>query len=148
MAGRRKINRSVKNVRYSLKDIALKFSNDLDDRCTKYEARAIKLLEYLKIRYRFQHPVDNGKNSFYVLDFYLPTKRVCIEIDGGYHKTSKQIIKDVERDAYLNSINIGVFRIANEDIWRMGKGRLRKLIHKNSPRINKKLFTNVAPPAH
>ena len=39
----------------------------------------------------------------------------CVEIDGGYHFTKKQIIKDEERTEILNSNALEIIRFKNEE---------------------------------
>lgn len=63
--------------------------------------------------YRKQHPIGP-----YVLDFYAPAVRLCIEIDGYSHGTGDQEARNERRDAWLALSNITVVRIAASDILR------------------------------
>ncbi len=52
----------------------------------------------------------------YVLDFYCPELRLCIEIDGDIHDLPENKKKDSERTIFLNQNKIEVIRFTNEEI--------------------------------
>ena len=56
-------------------------------------------------------------NHIYFPDFYIKSKNIIIEVDGGYHNTEEQIIKDRNRDADFKSKGIETIRITNEDVF-------------------------------
>jgi very-short-patch-repair endonuclease len=60
-----------------------------------------KQIESLKFRRQF------GLGP-YVLDFYCPEIRLCIELDGGVHKTHEQAQYDEIRSQFINENNIKV----------------------------------------
>ncbi|MCA8888300.1 MAG: endonuclease domain-containing protein [Parvularculaceae bacterium] len=62
-------------------------------------------------KFRRQHPVGR-----YVLDFYCPAVRLCIELDGFSHDEAAQITKDRIRDAFLRSNGIDVLRFSNQQV--------------------------------
>jgi len=76
-----------------------------------------KLWRYLKGKqldgYRFRQ--QHGFGPF-VLDFYCPTLRLCIEVDGDVHEERKVIEKDIDRTAFLNDNRIRVLRFRNEEV--------------------------------
>ena len=64
----------------------------------------------------------------YIMDFYLPSLRIVIEIDGMQHGDIVQARKDAQRDAWLSELGCRVLRYTNyqvntafgdvcEDIW-------------------------------
>lgn len=57
----------------------------------------------------------NGKISF--ADFYIPSKKVVIEVDGGYHDEIMQILRDDERAKRFKSMGIDTIRIWNKDAY-------------------------------
>ena len=65
----------------------------------------------LGFKFRRQHPLH-----LYILDFYCHAKRLSIEIDGGYHAFSDQKIKDIDRTAFLNSVEIKEIRFKNKEV--------------------------------
>jgi very-short-patch-repair endonuclease len=83
----------------------------------KEETNAEKILwrnlrgNKLGIRFRRQHPLD-----MYILDFYAPSVKLAIELDGSIHKTKDRKIYDNERTAYLDSKHINVLRFWNSEV--------------------------------
>jgi len=62
-------------------------------------------------RFRRQHPVGP-----YVLDFYCPTIRMAVEVDGAHHYLPEGIARDRSRDAWLAEFGVSVLRIPASDI--------------------------------
>jgi very-short-patch-repair endonuclease len=62
-------------------------------------------------KFRRQHSVGS-----YILDFYCPSEKLCVELDGAGHFTEKGIKYDKVRTEYLNSLNIRVVRFENRDV--------------------------------
>lgn len=53
----------------------------------------------------------------YIVDFYFPSCRLGVEIDGGYHRVPAQSKKDQERSDNLRSVHgIRVIRFSNEQV--------------------------------
>ena len=50
----------------------------------------------------------------YIVDFYIHTAKIVIEIDGIQHGTLKNAAADEERDRALSSLGITVLRYSNE----------------------------------
>lgn len=75
-------------------------------------------LRELNIKCNFQHIVKCKPGVSYILDFYLPSKKICIEVDGGYHFTKEQQIKDKFRTKDLREQGIRVIRFKNEEVFR------------------------------
>ncbi|MBO5539268.1 MAG: DUF559 domain-containing protein [Prevotella sp.] len=63
--------------------------------------------------YRFRQQHGFGP---YVLDFYCPELRLCIELDGAVHDDPVQKEKDRERTLFLNQSRIYVLRFKNEEL--------------------------------
>ena len=58
--------------------------------------------------------VNRQKNiGYYIVDFYIATKKIVIELDGIQHGTPENIEKDAARDAYLQKMGITVLRYPN-----------------------------------
>ena len=53
----------------------------------------------------------------YILDFYCPKCRLCIELDGKEHYTMQGDTYDYDRTVFLNSYGIRVLRFENKDVW-------------------------------
>ena len=52
----------------------------------------------------------------YIVDFYIASAKLVIEIDGSQHYEEKEIEYDTNRDRYLKSLGIKVVRYSNLDI--------------------------------
>lgn len=99
---------------------------------TPSELKIAALLTSLNINFIPQKAfIAHGFYCF--VDFYLPKPiRVCIEVDGGYHTTPEQTIKDKGRDKYLNLRGFHVVRITNESANSMQAEELQTLITKTA----------------
>ena len=63
-------------------------------------------------KFRRQHSVGN-----YILDFYCPEFKLAVELDGQGHFEEEQILKDKEREKFLNEFGIKVIRIENKNVF-------------------------------
>lgn len=52
----------------------------------------------------------------YIVDFYCPSAKLIIELDGSQHYEADGKLKDAERDNYMSSLGIMVLRYSNRDI--------------------------------
>ena len=52
----------------------------------------------------------------YIVDFYIATAKLVIELDGSQHYEDKGIENDTKRDAFLNDLGIKVLRYSNLDV--------------------------------
>jgi very-short-patch-repair endonuclease len=88
-----------------------KYSTALRNHSTLSEALLWNCLKNNQLGYRFtrQKIIEN-----YIVDFYCPKLKLVIEIDGSTHES--KIIDDIKRDLYLESKNIKVLRIGDDDV--------------------------------
>ncbi|HWG06303.1 MAG TPA: endonuclease domain-containing protein [Beijerinckiaceae bacterium] len=63
------------------------------------------------LRIRRQHPIGP-----YILDFYCPSARLAIEVDGLVHDIAAQVRHDERRTAWLAERGVRILRIAAMDI--------------------------------
>ena len=68
-------------------------------------------------KWRKQHPVGN-----YILDFYCPEAKLCVELDGKGHYTFEGAREDEARTCFLNTCGIRVVRFENRLIWENMQG--------------------------
>ena len=68
-----------------------------------------------------------GSIGYYVVDFYCPSKKLIIEIDGYQHKNNKQKAYDRERTNYLEQLGFKVLRFWNNDINKNISGVMMKI---------------------
>ncbi|GAB2523524.1 endonuclease domain-containing protein [Spirosoma aerophilum] len=62
-------------------------------------------------KFRRQHSI-----GVYILDFYCPTERLCVKVDGSVHKTAGATVHDEIRDATLAQLDIKTLRISNREV--------------------------------
>lgn len=55
---------------------------------------------------------DNDDRTFYLLDYFIPSKSLCIELDSSYHDDNLDRLKD----KFLESLGIKVLRIRDFNI--------------------------------
>ena len=63
------------------------------------------------LKFRRQYPIGN-----YIVDFICKECKLIIEVDGGQHNNSKEILKDAERTKFLNTKGYKVLRFWNFEI--------------------------------
>ena len=68
-------------------------------------------LKTLPLRIRRQHVLGP-----YIVDFYVPEKRLVIELDGSQHFDSEGAEQDHKQDAYFTEHGITVVRYSNHEI--------------------------------
>ena len=74
----------------------------------------IALWQHLRaatLKFRRQHPVGP-----YVLDFYCPSTKTGIEVDGDNHLHGDRPLRDERRTAFLESRGLTLLRFAATDI--------------------------------
>lgn len=90
---------------------AREFKESLIEDATPSELKFRRILELENISHSFQHVyVYSWKH--YILDFLVGD--IVFEIDGGYHNTEEQKLKDKERDYRLSVGGLKVVRIQNK----------------------------------
>lgn len=101
-------------------EIAEGFRKELKtDKATESEIKFKAVLKAIGVKYEFQHILFvNTSGKFFILDFYLPDYNIGIEIDGGYHFTHEQYLKDSERTkTILKFIKIrNIIRFKNSEV--------------------------------
>ena len=74
-------------------------------------------LKYFPIVIKKQYVIDN-----FILDFFIPSKKIAIEIDGSQHYESEAKDLDCMRDAALRRYGIKVLRYTNFDVRKRFEG--------------------------
>jgi len=78
--------------------------------------------QLLNIQFFRQRPIGN-----YIVDFYAPTVKLVIEVDGSQHFEEKHKSKDEQRDAFLEGQGIKVLRFDNLEVLTNTKGVLEAI---------------------
>ena len=81
----------------------------------KYLWRALRAGRFAGFKFRRQHSI--GK---YFLDFYCPTAKLSIELDGFQHGLPEQIQRDEERERFLATEGIEEMRFWNHQ-WQKNR---------------------------
>ena len=71
----------------------------------------------------------------YIVDFYCPSVKLIIEIDGSQHYASVGMKKDIERDLYLQNLGFTVLRFSDIDVLKNIEGVVERVYEyvKNLP---------------
>jgi len=72
----------------------------------------------------------------YILDFYCPTRKLAVELDGGQHNEPEKIEYDAERTAFLKEQGIEVMRFWNHDVLTRMESVLIMLAQRIEPEAN------------
>ena len=103
------MNNEIHNRKY-LKE----FRRELRNNPTKAEARLWKALRKSQLehrKFRRQHSIEN-----YIVDFYCPSEKLIVEVDGNVHENAINDAYDTIRTKRLNELGCRVVRFANQDI--------------------------------
>lgn len=100
-------------LKYSkhLKSLSRNLRNNLTD-SEKILWSRLRQKQILGVPFYRQKPIGN-----HIVDFYAPQVSLVIEIDGAQHLDEIQMLKDKQRDAYLNQHGLKVLRFNNMDIF-------------------------------
>lgn len=105
------------NSKFTLTDSAKTNRAKLIQTATKSERELIGFLKSEGIKYEFQK-IFYYDSSYYIVDFYIPSAKLVIEVDGRYHDSSIQQRDDQLRTRRLKTI-CGVnelIRFANDEL--------------------------------
>ncbi|WP_370090395.1 Eco57I restriction-modification methylase domain-containing protein [Ekhidna sp.] len=101
------------------------FRRQLRSNLTPAEATLWKMLQKSQLdgrKFRRQHSV--GK---YILDFYCPSEKLAVELDGDGHLSLSQMEYDMERDAFIEQFGIKVIRIENHWVFDQPEAVLQEI---------------------
>ena len=63
------------------------------------------------LKFRRQSKIDR-----YIVDFYCPSRKLIIELDGGHHNEPENIEADLKRQSQLEAQGYTVLRFWNNEI--------------------------------
>lgn len=108
---------------------------DLMSKTSDAEKAAIRNCELLGYKVVRQLPVTTGR-KLYFADIYIPSLKLIIEVDGGYHYTSSQKRKDSNRSSGIWRMGYHVVRLSNHDARNINKVKAKIELIKN--KLNEK----------
>ena len=65
----------------------------------------------LGVKFRRQFGID-----LCTVDFYCPSRKIVIEVDGDSHLEPRNKLSDKKRDSYLSSLGLTVLRFTNAEV--------------------------------
>ena len=92
-----------------------------DDRRLSGTTAEIKLERILNsiedgvLRGRFSREWVCGRR--WIVDFFFPTVRLAIEVDGEYHCTPRQVLLDTIREAGIEQFGVTILRLSNDQVF-------------------------------
>jgi very-short-patch-repair endonuclease len=98
------------------------FRKDLRNNGTSAEATLWTFLQRSQLdnrKFRRQHSLGN-----FIADFYCPSEKLVIELDGEGHYHEPGITKDKMKEDYLSSIGVRVVRFENRLVFENFEGVL------------------------
>ncbi|MBL1213969.1 MAG: endonuclease domain-containing protein [Ignavibacteriae bacterium] len=119
------------NSKSKLRRIATNLCRELRKNSTPAEKlfwENVRNRKFIGKKFNRQFPIYydlNGKESFYIADFYCHQEKLVIEIDGGYHERQKE--NDQQRTEIINNLGIKVMRFKNEEIEKNINSVLNKI---------------------
>jgi very-short-patch-repair endonuclease len=78
-----------------------------------HEMKVFHLLRaFFDLRITRQFVID----GLYIVDLYIPQCNLIIEVDGGYHASMEQMMKDARRENYLRDKGFNILRFENSEV--------------------------------
>jgi len=87
--------------------------------------------KFLGLKFYRQHPLFvevDGRQTFFIADFYCHQRKLAVELDGKIHDSQKQ--RDIARTRVINDLGVSVSRFRNSEVERNVEGVLSKLTKK------------------
>ena len=91
------------------------FRKKLRNKGTSAEAELWKHISHRKLagrKFRRQHSI-----GYFILDFYCPSEKLAIELDGEDHYWQEGIDKDLRKQLYLQEHGISTLRFENKLVF-------------------------------
>ena len=82
---------------------------------SKVRNRRLNNLKFFR-QYIIEYQLVNGRNKYFIPDFYYSKSKLIIEIDGRIHLSKKEY--DNYRTSILQNLGYRVIRYSNEEVLR------------------------------
>ena len=102
-------------VLYNLQSVLVK-RRLLRKNCSLEERILWRFLKNKQLGFKFRRQHSIGQ---YIVDFYCPSKRLVIEVDGVSHLIPEAQSSDLIRESFMNNLNIRTMRITNNRVAKM-----------------------------
>lgn len=100
---------------------------DLASKTSSAESAAFRNLQRLGYSPIRQFPIWT-KRKIYFADLFIPSLKLIVEIDGGYHNTNRQKRLDNNRSSGLWRLGYHVVRLSNHDARNINKVKAKILL--------------------
>ena len=117
------------NYRDNLKPLARQLRTNMTDAEQKLWFH-VRRKQILNVTFYRQKPIGN-----FIIDFYAPSQKLAIEIDGSQHSDVGNAAADAKRSAHLESLGLHVMRFDNRQVLTEIEDVL-ELIHRYIDRRN------------
>ncbi len=100
-------------TRHRFHPLILQRSREMRHPQTAAEATLWQHLRNRNFEYKFrrQHPIEK-----FIIDFYCPAVKLCIEVDGDSHLEPRQQEYDLARTQFLESLGCTMVRFTNDEV--------------------------------
>ena len=92
-------------------------ARELRNNATPVEVHLWKYLRRLPFQILRQRIVDH-----FIVDFYIPSRQLVIEVDGGHHFRTEGKQRDDYRTSVLELYGLRILRYSNADVMRNAEG--------------------------
>jgi len=95
--------------------------------------QALKHRQVDDLKFRRQHSIGP-----FIVDFYCPSAKLIVELDGSAHDSETAWQRDEQRTAYLVSLGLRVVRFENRDVMENLEGvlsEIRRWAHETTPAL-------------
>ena len=107
------------------------YRRELRNNLTSAEATLWNLIKGKRLdgrKFRRQHSIGQ-----YIVDFYCPSEKLAIELDGDHHFSSGGHELDQEKEKFLNIQGIRVLRFENDEVFQATEAILETIVKEFYP---------------
>ncbi len=97
---------------------------ELRNNAPEAEALVWARLRNKQTGYRFRRQYSVGR---FVVDFYCPSLKLAIELDGDSHVQEGAPAQDRERQAFIEALGISFLRFTNDEVFNNADGVVRAI---------------------
>jgi very-short-patch-repair endonuclease len=118
----------MKNANVHSKKALRNIRKELRNKSTSAEIAFWNLVKNKKLegrKFRRQHSIND-----YIVDFYCPSAKLIIELDGNPHGEYVKISDDLKRDEYLKKLGYTVLRFENRFVFQDPEYVINEVIKK------------------
>lgn len=91
----------------------------------------IRRKQLLGVQFYRQKPIAN-----FIVDFYAPSVKLVIEIDGSQHYEQEHLLRDKKRDSELNELGLHVLRYDNRMVLTQTDDVIESIVQEISKKQN------------